>query len=400
MAASIATFSQYGASHHHKRSAIAEPLEAINPSCNKNITLSESNSYYPNTSGTIWTNCCDESTGPWSCQPVETFERACPAGYYSCADSDYHKEMCSMKYFDSQDGSGVYGYSDRLSRTLQQKCCPEQFSCGGSFDAPCIYIGAPQTPTEPAILTNPMYLKYIGAYPGCDQNGITPAAVGGVVAVVIVGICVIGGLLLWLVKKRLHRDPNRVSRMRRKSMATTAARAKAADIEYGESDIGTVSTRDENPGIPGLPQPAKPPEERRGIMHSRSKSRAAAPKENYEMEATNRRRVAKGDGEFDAVHLDPQLATRVLDFAGITVTREIQVVREHGSGSVPNHAESLRGDGYSISSRSATSERNYEPGPLVRSPPNVVVRPPSPASQDSHHRSISQAGFRRSGTPF
>ncbi|KAF8431139.1 hypothetical protein BGX38DRAFT_1229767 [Terfezia claveryi] len=359
---------------YHKRNPVIEPL---NPSCNKNITLSQSNSYYPDTSGTIWTNCCDVGIGPSSCQQVKTFQKDCPPGYFSCADSNHHEDMCSMKYSSSQDGSGVYGYGEMLSRTLQQKCCPAQFSCGGSFDAPCIYLGDQQNLTGPAILTNPMYVEDINAYPGCDQNKISPAAVGGIVAIAIVGIVLIGGVLLWLVKKRIHRDPNRHARMRRKSLTTSAPPAKAADLEYGESGISTVSTRDENAGPP---QPTKPPKERRPI-HGRSKSAAATSNRDYEMEETKSSMFAKGDGEFSAVELDPQLPSTVLDFAGITVTSEIQVIRENGGASTATHmtqAESLRGDGYSVSSRCATSEGDYEPAPLV--PSNVVVRPLSVGS--------------------
>lgn len=264
---------------------------------------------------------------------------------------------------------GVYDYGEELKRTLQQKCCPAQFSCGGSFEAPCIYRAVQQNLTGPAILTNAMHVDEINAYPGCDQNKISPAAVGGIVAIAIIGIVLIGGVLLWLVKKRLHRDPNRQARMRRKSLTTPA---KAADPEYGEPDVGTVSTRDENAGPP---QPTKPPKERRTI-HGRSKSAATTSNRDYEMEETKSSMFAKGDGEFSAVELDPQLPSTVLDFAGITVTSEIQVVRENGEASTTAHitqAESLGGDGYSISSRSATSERNYEPAPLV--PSNVVVHP-------------------------
>ncbi|KAF8423258.1 hypothetical protein EV426DRAFT_574546 [Tirmania nivea] len=376
---------------HHKRNPILEPP---NPSCNKNITLSQSNSYYPNPSGAIWTNCCDKGTGSSSCHPIKTFENDCPAGYYSCADSDYHEEMCSIKYFASQDGSGVYGYGEMLSRTLQQKCCPAQFSCGGSFDAPCIYIGVQQNLTEPAILTNPMYVNAINAYPGCDRNKISPAAVGGIVAIAIVGVVLIGGVLLWLVKKRLHRDPNRQARKRRKSLTTSACRAKAADLEYGESEIGTVSTRDDSGGSP---QPTKPPKEHRNIAHSRSRSAAATSNGDYEMGETKSKMFAKGDGEFNAVELDPQLPSSVLDFAGITVTSEIQVIREHGEASTAAHMTRAESDGYSSSSR-ATSERNYEPAPLV--PSNVEVRPLSSASQESHHRKSLQSGFRRMGPPF
>jgi len=222
-----------------------------------------------------------------------------------------------------------------------------------------------------------MYVKDINAYPGCDQDEISPAAVGGVVAIAILGIVLIGGVLLWLVKKRLHRDPNRQARMKRGGMTTSASRAKAADLEYGESDIGTVSTRDENARSP---PPTKPPKERR-ITHSRSKSAVATSNRDYEMEETKSRMFAKGDGEFNAVELDPELPSTVLDLAGITVTSEIQVIRENGGTSTANHMtqpEILRGDGYSISSQSATSERNYDHAPPI--PSNVVVRPVSLAS--------------------
>lgn len=249
---------------------------------------------------------------------------------------------------------------------------------------------------EPAILTNPKYVKDINAYPGCDQNEISPAAVGGIVSIAILGIVLIGGILLWLVKKRLHRDPNRQARVRRKSLTTSACRAKAADLEYGESDIGTVSTRDENAGPP---QPTSPSKERRGIMHSRSKSASTTPNRDYEMEESKPRMFAKGDGEFNAVQLDPQPPTRALDFAGITVTSEIQVIRDASPATHIAQVESLRGDGDSISSRSATSERNYEPAPLVRPPSNVVVHSISSASQESQDRN-SQAGFRKTGPPF
>lgn len=240
-----------------------------------------------------------------------------------------------------------------------------------------------------------MYLERISVYPGCDEKAISPSAVGVIVAVVIIGFCVIGGFLLWLVKKRLHRNPNKSGRVRRKSLAASAAHAKAADIECG-SDLGTVSTRDENcAGAPGGEDNGSNPRGgRRGIIHGRSKSKSVSPKQDYELESTKSSIFAKRDGEFNAVLLDPQLTSRVLDFAGITVTHEIQIVREHGSGNMPSQAESLRGDEYSISSRSATSERCYEPAPLVRPPVNAVVRPVSSASQNP--QTSSRPGFRRS----
>lgn len=203
-----------------------------------------------------------------------------------------------------------------------------KYSCGGSFDAPCIYI---QQSAQPAILTNPMYVKTIGVYPGCDENGITPAAVGAIVALAIIAMCAIGGLLLWVVKNYLHRDPNRQYNRQMKAIAaaTAAARAKTIDLEYGESDIGVPSTGRESSGSVGFPaEAAKQEKGRRGLMLAHSRPKSVVPSENYEMMSNKHR----GDGgEFSAVQLEDQ--TQVLDFAGITVTREVQIVREDGGGS-------------------------------------------------------------------
>ena len=173
-----------------------------------------------------------------------------------------------------------------------------------------------------------MYVKTIGVYPGCDETGITPAAVGAIVALAIIAMCAIGGLLLWFVRSCLHRDPNRQRNRRARAAAAAAAaaaRAKTIDLEYGESDIGVPSTGRQSPGSVNLPEPAKLENGRR-MTHSRSKS--AIPTQTYEMVSSKR---LTSDGEFSAVQLE--VPTTVLDFAGITVTHEIKIVREDDAGS-------------------------------------------------------------------
>ena len=94
--------------------------------CTASIALDSPNSFHPNVTNTIWANCCPSATedlSPPHCRPIEKYTASCPAGYYSCADSRYHGEMCSIKYVDSQDDSDVFGYGE-YSRTVQQKCCP------------------------------------------------------------------------------------------------------------------------------------------------------------------------------------------------------------------------------------------------------------------------------------
>ena len=210
-------------------------------------------------------------------------------------------------------------------------------------------------------------------YPGCDENSITPAAVGVIVAVVIVSMCVLGGFCFWGVRKRLYRNPIRSSAQRKSDGVLDQQSPKGKDVEYGESDSGTV---DSSRGCESVKMMEGPKKEHRGIhFHGRKHG-----SQEFEM--------SRRHGDFNTVHLDPQLATRVLDFAGITVTHEIQIVREDGiSGSVAGRAESGGGSSYSISSRSAasTGQHGYKASPkgLVRQPEQVHARPISADSTAS-----------------
>ncbi|KAF8453762.1 hypothetical protein BDZ91DRAFT_748630 [Kalaharituber pfeilii] len=174
-----------------------------------------------------------------------------------------------------------------------------------------------------------MYLEEIGVYPGCDGGQISPTAVGAIVAIVIVGFCGLGGLCLWGVRRRLYRNPI-VATGGRKGVSGYIAPTKGKDVA-DESEIGTISARDGS-SIKS-PKPAHVSKVKSGIRWDGSRSQG---QEVYEMGSgrgksnlfTPQRR---NDGDFDAVHLDSQLAARVLDFTGITVTREIQVICEHDS---------------------------------------------------------------------
>ncbi|KAI5801649.1 hypothetical protein DFH27DRAFT_63975 [Peziza echinospora] len=294
--------------------------------CTSNIALDSPNSFHPNITNTIWANCCPSASGdliPPDCRPIEQYAASCPAGYYSCADSRYHAEMCSIKHVDSQDGSGVFGYGE-YSRTTQQKCCPLDYSCGGSFDAPCKYIDIKQElpDDDTIILTNPMYVKKIGVFPGCDEGKISPAAVGGIVAVSIFGMCAIGGFLLWILRKRLFRSPVK----QRRSYTGRRPNTKSQEMEDSEGSASTVDGNSIKSPIIGIKSKWS------HKSHQNDKTRDCASKTQKEHTTAvfpNRppRHAENRNGSFNSVHLepDPQLPSRVLDLAGITVTREVEV---------------------------------------------------------------------------
>ena len=60
--------------------------------------------------------------------------------------------------------------------------------------------------------TNPQYLSAPAVFAGCnDASALSPAAVGGIVAVGVISFCLLCGALLWWIRRRLYRDPARRS---------------------------------------------------------------------------------------------------------------------------------------------------------------------------------------------
>ncbi|KAG0136110.1 hypothetical protein HOY82DRAFT_536456 [Tuber indicum] len=154
---------------------------------------------------TTWENCCPNTipeTASTSCPPILQDWHKCPTPYTNCADPSSHREMCS---------ASLSGYTDH--RNLNRKCCPPGYACGDSYAAPCVLIAGNVTRGEEemrVVRTNPQYIATPAVFAGChDATALSPAAVGGIVAVGVVSFCLLCGFLLWWIRRRLYRDPNR-----------------------------------------------------------------------------------------------------------------------------------------------------------------------------------------------
>lgn len=82
------------------------------------------------------------------------------------------------------------------------------------------------------MITNPLYLKVSGVFAGCnDANEISPGAVGGLIAVSIIGICLLCGLTMWCFRRHLYRDPSRQVVRPRAQKVVSDRRGRAKDLE-------------------------------------------------------------------------------------------------------------------------------------------------------------------------
>lgn len=99
------------------------------------------------------------------------------------------------------------GYNDH--NPLQKKCCPIDYSCGPTYSSPCVRNSS--SGDGGRVFTNPQYLYRSLVFPGCNdaKNLLTPAAVGGVVAIGILTFTVLCALLLYTVRRKLYSDPQR-----------------------------------------------------------------------------------------------------------------------------------------------------------------------------------------------
>lgn len=160
---------------------------------------------------------------------------ACPSPYTNCADPSQHPEMCIS-------GAQV-SYSN--AHPANKKCCPAGFSCGPAYDSPC----------ENAVtheVTPAKYISVEGVFAGChDSTWLSPAAVGGIVAVGVLAFLALCFAALWCVRRTLYRPMGGGARRRTKSKPGKAgARDSVAErnrdgavLELGTASSGiTVTT--------------------------------------------------------------------------------------------------------------------------------------------------------------
>ncbi|RPA99469.1 hypothetical protein L873DRAFT_1843578 [Choiromyces venosus 120613-1] len=170
----------------------------MNETCNLTITHEK----------TTWENCCPISsssndpsppTSTSSCPPILNTWDICPTPYTNCADPSSHKEMCSAE---------LTGYTD--SQNLNKKCCPGGYTCGSNYNTPCLLIHTNSSDSDKEVFTNPQYISKPAVFAGCnDASSLSPAAIGGIVAVGVITFCLLFGLVLWWIRRRLYRDPAR-----------------------------------------------------------------------------------------------------------------------------------------------------------------------------------------------
>lgn len=89
------------------------------------------------------------------------------------------------------------------------------YFCGLTFDAPCQKIDgdiAAQPLQLQQTFTLPLYASAPGVYDGCDKGHINPDAAGGIIAAGVLVFLLATAAVLWLVRRRLYRDPRQIAR--------------------------------------------------------------------------------------------------------------------------------------------------------------------------------------------
>ncbi|KAG0634757.1 hypothetical protein HOY80DRAFT_1059109 [Tuber brumale] len=183
---------------------------------------------------TTWENCCPGTipeTASTSCPPILQNWHKCPTPYTNCADPSSHREMCS---------ASLSGYTD--SRSLNRKCCPTGYACGGTYTAPCVLQAGNVTQggegEVEVVHTNPQYIATPAVFAGCDDaSALSPAAVGGIVAVGVVSFCFLCGVLLWWIRRRLYRDPGRPSYWRTGERGGAGVSGRISALGIGDMGI-------------------------------------------------------------------------------------------------------------------------------------------------------------------
>jgi len=89
------------------------------------------------------------------------------------------------------------------------------------------------------IHTNPQYLSAPAVFAGCnDASALSPAAVGGIVAVGVISFCLLCGGLLWWIRNSLYRDPAR------RRYWGTGGRGKGDGLGLGMGGTGITITKE------------------------------------------------------------------------------------------------------------------------------------------------------------
>ena len=227
-----------------------------------------------------------------------------------------------------------------------------------------------------------MYLTKISVYPGCDQHDISPAAVGAIIAFVIMGIGLFGGFALWSTRKCLFRDPFRGIVQREDSLTLVnsidQAKLKEKGIDYSSrsSTSNTNWSTNKSPGTDPekLQIPVKAAKKQgrgpMGKLMARSSERLKADcvievipdtsrwhkHKSPDLETAQASSNGSGGGSRQRYYEQP----RVIDFAGITVTREVEIITEkHGEREIDrrlSNTDSEESVGSTGSTRVSTDE--------------------------------------------
>lgn len=115
------------------------------------------------------------------------------------------------------------------------------------------------------VITNPLYLSVNGIFAGCnDSSKLSPGAVGGIVAVAILGICFLCATVMCCLRRRLYRDPARRRRHAKAQKVVSDRRGRAKNLEITITRDYAVEERGRNndsrialPVLPALPFTAR-----------------------------------------------------------------------------------------------------------------------------------------------